>query len=135
MNYSATRLIVIAGLLSAGPALTPAFAHGSHAGDGPHAVAPSHETHELQEKVSDLNKDIKQDNKKLTEDQQKLIVLQKQAIEAKAGKAPPLSPGQQHELLELQGRIGSFDKDIGRDTKQVTEDKAKLKTLQEQASH
>lgn len=129
MNRVITCLIGAAALLAA----VPAFAHGSHAGDGPQPsdYASTHETRELQEKVNGLNKDIGKDNKKLTEDEQKLVALEIQAAEAKAGKAVPLSPGQQRELAELRNRIGNLNKDIGQDTKRLSADETKLKAWED----
>jgi hypothetical protein len=127
-----THLAVVAGLLAAAPAI----AHGSHAGDGQPSMATvssnsNHETRELQNKVNELNKDIKQDNKKLTMDQQKVQVLEMQAAEAKAGKAPPLSRDQERELKELLSRMGKLDRDIGRDKQHLAADQVKLNAWQE----
>lgn len=129
MNRTITCLIGAAALLAA----VPAFAHGSRAGVGPQTSdhASNHETHELQEKVNGVSKDIKNDNKKLTADEQKLITLEIHAAEAKAGKAPPLSPGQQRELAELRNRIGNLNKDISQDTKRLSADETRLKAWQD----
>jgi predicted RNase H-like nuclease (RuvC/YqgF family) len=129
MNRAIICLIGGAALLAA----APAFARGSHAGETPSTsdYVSNHETHEVQEKVNRLEKDIRQDNKKLTEDEQKLIALEIRAAEAKVGKAPPLSMGEQRELAELRNRIGNLDKDIGQDIKRVSADETKLKPWQE----
>ena len=131
MNRAITCLIGAAALLAA----VPAFAHGSHAGDGPQPsdYASNHDTHELQEKANGLNRDIEKDNKKLTQDEQKLVALEIQAAQAKVGKAAPLSPGQQRELAELRNRVNNLNKDIGQDTKRLSADETKLKAWQELA--
>ncbi len=126
MNRAIVCLIGGAALLAA----APAFARGSHAGETP-STSDYASNHETQEKVNRLEKDIRQDNKKLTEDEQKLIALEIRAAEAKVGKAPPLSMGEQRELAELRNRIGNLDKDIGQDTKRVSADETKLKPWQE----
>jgi predicted RNase H-like nuclease (RuvC/YqgF family) len=128
MNRTITCLIGAAALLAA----VPALAHGSHADVGPQTSdhASNHETHELQAKVNGLNKDVREDNKKLTEDEQRLITLEIHAAEAKTGKAPPLSTGQQRELAELRNRIGNLDKDISQDTKRLSADETRLKAWQ-----
>jgi uncharacterized coiled-coil protein SlyX len=123
MNRSITGVAMAAALLAA----VPALAHGSHTGG-------SHATHELQEKVTRLSKDITKDNRALTADEQKLTALQIQAAEAKAGKAPPLSSGQQRELAELQERVVNLKQDVGRDTARLTADQAKVKAWQEHTS-
>jgi hypothetical protein len=99
---------------------------------GRHIRVAIHETHELRNKINGLNKDIDQDNQKLTEDEQKLIGLEMQAVEAKGGKAPPLSTGQRRELAELRNRIGNLNKDIGRDTQRLSAEQTKLKAWQDQ---
>jgi predicted RNase H-like nuclease (RuvC/YqgF family) len=129
MNRVITCLIGAAALVGT----VPAFAHGSRAGDGPQPsnYASNHETHELQEKINGLNKDIEKDNRKLTEDEQKLIGLEIRAAEFKAGKAPPLSADQLRELAELRNRIGNLNKDIGQDSKRLSADETKLKAWED----
>jgi predicted RNase H-like nuclease (RuvC/YqgF family) len=126
MNRAIVCLIGGAALLAA----APAFARGSHAGETP-STSDYASNHEAQEKVNRLEKDIRQDNKKLTEDEQKLIALEIRAAEAKVGKAPPLSMGEQRELAELRNRIGNLNKDIGQDTKRLSADETKLRAWQD----
>jgi hypothetical protein len=129
MNRIIACLIGAAALVAA----VPALAHGSRPGDGPQAAdyASNQKTHELQEDVNILDKDINRDNRELTQDEQKFIGLEMQAAEAKTGKAAPLSPEQRQNLAELRHRIGNLDKDIAQEDKRLSVDETKLKALQD----
>ena len=111
-------LISLAALL----ATSPAFAGGQHGADVARPVIyeapnqhPGHETRELENRANLLTNDVNRDTRALTLDQQRLNALEIQAAEANVGKAPPLSPWQQNELVDLRRDITHLNQDIARD--------------------
>ena len=123
------------GLVSLAALLTtsPAFAGGQHGADVARPVFyeapkqhPGHETRELENRVNHLTNDVNRDTRTLTQDQQRLNALEIQAAEAKVGKAPPLSPWQQNELVDLRRDITHLNQDIARDNQRRGVDELKI---------
>lgn len=122
-------LVSVAALL----ATSPAFAGGQHGADVARPVfyeapsqIPGHETRELENRVNHLTNDVNRDTRTLTQDQQRLNALEIQAAEAKVGKAPPLSPWQQNELVDLRRDITHLNQDIARDNQRRAVDELKI---------
>jgi hypothetical protein len=122
-------LISLAALL----ATSPAFAGGQHGADVARPVfyeapnqIPGHETRELENRVNHLTNDVNRDTRALTRDQQRLNALEIQAAEATVGKAPPLSPWQQNELVDLRRDVTRLNQDIARDNQRRAVDELKI---------
>ena len=73
-----------------------------------------------------LTNDLNRDARALTQDQQRLNALEIQAAEANVGKAPPLSPWQQNELVDLRRDITHLNQDIARDNQRRAVDELKI---------
>ena len=121
-------LISVAALL----ATSPAFAGGQHGADVARSViyAAPNQTRELENKVNHLTHDVNRDTRTLTRDQQRLNALEIQAAEAKVGKAPPLSPWQQNELVDLRRDITHLNQDIAHDNQRRAVDQLKIEAWQ-----
>ena len=87
---------------------------------------PGHETRELENRANLLPNDVNRDTRALTLDQQRLNALEIQAAEANVGKAPPLSPWQQNELVDLRRDITHLNQDIARDNQRRAVDELKI---------
>ncbi len=122
-------LISTAALLAA----SPAFAGGQHGTGVARPVfyeAPNqhinNETRELENKVNHLTHDVNRDTRAVVEDQQRLNALEMRAAEAQVGKAPPLSPRQQYELMDLRRDIAHLNQDIAHDNQRRTVDQLNI---------
>ena len=122
-------LVSVAALL----ATSPAFAGGQHGADVARPVfyeapsqIPGHETRELENRVNHLTNDVNRDTRALTRDQQRLNALEIQAADANVGKAPPLSPWQQNELVDLRRDVTHLNQDIARDNQRRAVDELKI---------
>ncbi|MGC1413165.1 MAG: hypothetical protein WA864_29970 [Acetobacteraceae bacterium] len=126
-------LISVAALL----ATSPAFAGGQHGADVARPVIyaapnqhPDHDTRELENRVNHLTHDVNRDTRALIQDQQRLNALEVQAAQANVGKAPPLSPWQQNELVDLRRVITHLNQDIAHDNQRRAVDEVKIEAWQ-----